>query len=867
MIDDMAVYIANLGKYNEGYLVGAWFTFPIDEEDVKEKIGLNEQYEEYAIHDTDNFPIAIGEYVSIEELNEMYEMIEELPDYIVECLDEFISHYGTLEEVVEHKDEGKIHALQIATESSIRSMQEQSKKLVTGKLKEVAYQKIDEQTEALVSMIGDNQVDYRFFLGFKLMVTEEQLNLKNIKKSAWLTFKEFLHEVNHTLMNDFVSMPNDEINRYMKMEKLLENKISRRFKVRRLEINDFGYLMEHLYGRDGIAYEDYEYQLPKKKLNKETLIKYYDLIRPTRCVIEESQRYLRLEHEDKESYVSYFTVNAIVGELDFPSSEIFYFQQQQFTFPVDTSMNVEIVENRKALTTVRNKKKELKDLDNHAYQAGSETSSNVVDALDSVDELETDLDQSKESMYKLSYVIRVSAPDLDELKRRCDEVKDFYDDLNVKLVRPAGDMLGLHSEFLPASKRYINDYVQYVKSDFLAGLGFGATQQLGETTGIYMGYSVDTGRNVYLQPSLASQGVKGTVTNALASAFVGSLGGGKSFCNNLLVYYAVLFGGQAVILDPKAERGNWKETLPEIAHEINIVNLTSDKGNAGLLDPFVIIKNVKDAESLAIDILTFLTGISSRDGEKFPVLRKAVRSVTQSDSRGLLHVIDELRREDTPISRNIADHIDSFTDYDFAHLLFSDGTVENAISLDNQLNIIQVADLVLPDKDTTFEEYTTIELLSVSMLIVISTFALDFIHSDRSIFKIVDLDEAWAFLNVAQGETLSNKLVRAGRAMQAGVYFVTQSSGDVSKESLKNNIGLKFAFRSTDINEIKQTLEFFGIDKDDENNQKRLRDLENGQCLLQDLYGRVGVVQIHPVFEELLHAFDTRPPVQRNEVE
>ena len=800
--------------------------------------------------------------------NEVFAYYELIPyNYsFLSAEQKFIVH-DSFRQLIAQSREGKIHALQIATESSIRSMQEQSKKLVTGKLKEVAYQKIDEQTEALVSMIGDNQVDYRFFLGFKLMVTEEQLNLKNIKKSAWLTFTEFLHEVNHTLMNDFVSMPNDEINRYMKMEKLLENKISRRFKVRRLEIDDFGYLMEHLYGRDGIAYEDYEYQLPKRKLQKETLIKYYDLIRPTRCMIEESQRYLRLEHEDKESYVSYFTVNAIVGELDFPSSEIFYFQQQQFTFPVDTSMNVEIVENRKALTTVRNKKKELKDLDNHAYQAGSETSSNVVDALDSVDELETDLDQSKESMYKLSYVIRVSAPDLDELKRRCDEVKDFYDDLNVKLVRPAGDMLGLHSEFLPASKRYINDYVQYVKSDFLAGLGFGATQQLGETTGIYMGYSVDTGRNVYLQPSLASQGVKGTVTNALASAFVGSLGGGKSFCNNLLVYYAVLFGGQALLLDPKSERGNWKETLPEIAHEINIVNLTSDKDNAGLLDPFVIMKNVKDAESLAIDILTFLTGISSRDGEKFPVLRKAVRSVTQSDSRGLLHVIDELRREDTPISRNIADHIDSFTDYDFAHLLFSDGTVENAISLDNQLNIIQVADLVLPDKDTTFEEYTTIELLSVSMLIVISTFALDFIHSDRSIFKIVDLDEAWAFLNVAQGETLSNKLVRAGRAMQAGVYFVTQSSGDVSKESLKNNIGLKFAFRSTDVNEIKQTLEFFGIDKDDENNQKRLRDLENGQCLLQDLYGRVGVVQIHPVFEELLHAFDTRPPVQRNEVE
>jgi hypothetical protein len=770
--------------------------------------------------------------------------------------------HDSFRQLIAQSREGKIHALQIATESSIRSIQEQSKKLVTGKLREVAIQKIDDQTEALVSMIGDNQVDYRFFLGFKLMVTEDEVNLKNIKKSVFLTFREFLNEVRHTLMNDFVSMSNDEINRYMKMEKLLENKISRRFKIRRLEAKDFAYLMEHLYGRDGIAYEDYEYPLPKRKLKRETLIKYYDLIRPTRCVVEESQRYLRLEHEDNESYVSYFTVNAIVGELDFPSSEIFYFQQQQFTFPVDTSMNVEIVGNKKALTTVRNKKKELKDLDNHAYQAGNETSSNVVEALDSVDELETDLDQSKESMYKLSYVIRVSAPDLDELKRRCDEVKDFYDDLNVKLVRPAGDMMGLHGEFLPASKRYINDYIQYVKSDFLAGLGFGATQMLGENTGIYIGYSVDTGRNVYLQPSLASQGVKGTVTNALASAFVGSLGGGKSFCNNLLVYYSVLFGGQAVILDPKSERGNWKETLPEIAEEINIVNLTSDKENAGLLDPFVIMKDKEDGATLAKEILTFLTGISTRDGDKFPVLISAISKVSESEQRGLLNVITELRKENTPISNHIANHIDSFTNYDFAHLLFSDGTAKNTISLDNQLNIIQVADLVLPDKDTTFDEYTTIELLSVAMLIVISTFALDFIHSDRSIFKIVDLDEAWAFLNVAQGETLSNKLVRAGRAMNAGVYFVTQSSGDVSKESLKNNIGLKFAFRSTDTNEIKQTLEFFGLDSEDENNQKRLRDLENGQCLMQDLYGRVGVVQIHPVFVELLHAFDTRPPIK-----
>ncbi|WP_274661762.1 ATP-binding protein [Enterococcus lactis] len=771
--------------------------------------------------------------------------------------------HDSFRQLIAQNRDGKIHALQISTESSIRAIQERSKEEVTGKLKSMAYEKIDQQTEALVSMIGEHQVDYRFFIGFKLLLNDEDFSMKSLGKEAKMAFTDFFHNVNHKLMGDFVSMSNEEIWRFQKMEKLLENKISRRFKIRRLEKDDFGYLIEHLYGQTGTTYEDYEYHLSKKKRNKKTLVKYCDLIKPTRCLLEEKQRHLKIEQENETIYVAYFTINSIVGELDFPSSEIFYYQQQQFTFPIDTSMNVEIVANRKALSTVRNKKKELKDLDNHAWQSDNETSSNVAEALESVNELESNLDQSKESMYKLSYVVRVSANDLDELKRRCNEVRDFYDDLSVKLVRPFGDMLGLHEEFLPASKRYMNDYIQYVTSDFLAGLGFGATQMLGENEGIYVGYSLDTGRNIYLKPALASQGVKGSVTNALSAAFVGSLGGGKSFSNNMIVYYSVLYGAQAVIVDPKAERGRWKETLPEIAHEINIVNLTSDEKNKGLLDPYVIMKNPKDSESLAIDILTFLTGISSRDGQRFPVLRKAIRAVTNSEERGLMKVIEELRVENTIMSNSIADHIESFTDYDFAHLLFSYGEVEQSISLEKQLNIIQVADLVLPDKETSFEEYTTMELLSVAMLIVISTFALDFIHIDRSIFKIVDLDEAWSFLQVAQGKTLSMKLVRAGRAMNAGVYFVTQNTDDLLDEKLKNNLGLKFAFRSTDLNEIKKTLAFFGVDPEDENNQKRLRDLENGQCLISDLYGRVGVIQFHPVFEELLHAFDTRPPIRK----
>ena len=80
-MEEMRVYIANLGKYNEGEVVGAWFEPPIDMDEVRERIGLNEQYEEYAIHDYE-LPFEIGEYTPIEEINRLCEMVENLPDYI-----------------------------------------------------------------------------------------------------------------------------------------------------------------------------------------------------------------------------------------------------------------------------------------------------------------------------------------------------------------------------------------------------------------------------------------------------------------------------------------------------------------------------------------------------------------------------------------------------------------------------------------------------------------------------------------------------------------------------------------------------------------------------------------------------------------
>ena len=79
------VYIMNLGKYNEGDLVGEWLTLPAEQKEIQEvfnNIGINELYEEYIVADNENtFEFKINEYSNIEELNQVAGYLESLDEY------------------------------------------------------------------------------------------------------------------------------------------------------------------------------------------------------------------------------------------------------------------------------------------------------------------------------------------------------------------------------------------------------------------------------------------------------------------------------------------------------------------------------------------------------------------------------------------------------------------------------------------------------------------------------------------------------------------------------------------------------------------------------------------------------------------
>lgn len=764
------------------------------------------------------------------------------------------------------------HMLVVPNFQSIQEKHERFKSRLSGSLKEAAVKHTDDAADQLERLLGKEGTEYLFYIGVKLPKPEKnQKNslLQDIKE-AW---KEFIGSVNETTGLDAPEIVEDEIKRYRKAERRIYNKIYSRFQAEPVSEEAIQWLIRRNFYR-GIgkapilknwspAYSVHYKEFEEGNVTVRRPL-YHDVLRLSEGLIDDTPKrslVLKQVHEGKEreGHVAFLTVSNVPFEMEFPNEEWIY-TIQSLDFPVELSIRTETMDNRKALSAVRNKQKELKDQDRHARETGNDTGLNVLEGRQEAHELEAHLQKSRMPLIKTSIVIAVSAADEDELKRRCDTVKDHYQDMMFQVEQPYGDQWLAFNEFLPGSKRYVKDYIHYMEPATVSGGMFGATKQLGDGEGFFIGTTGILDQPVYIMPNRAAQGIRGTKTNALSAAFLGSLGGGKSFSSNLITYLSVLSGGKALVIDPKGERGKWDEDLFELQDQVNIISLSAKPEDRGRLDPFSIHDDRKEAETLALDILTFLTGVRLDDSKRFPKLTQAVRIVAEGENPCLMKVMETLLESEDEVASQLGEHIRSFSELSFAQLLFGDGKNHAAISLETALNVLQIQNLELPAPDTPHEKYNLSEMLSVAMMLPISSFALKFIHTNRSIFKVVLLDEAWAVLNTSQGRHLATRLVRAGRSMNAAIYFVTQNADDLLDEKMKNNIGMKFAFRSTDPQEIENVLSLLNL-KHTEYNASTLRELQNGQCLFQDISGRVGVVSINALFQDLFDAFDTRPPV------
>ena len=117
----LKIYVTNLGKYNEGFLIGKWLELPATEEEIEktlEEIGVSDEpdengiyYEEYFITDyeTDMDGLKVSEYSNIDDLNELAETIDDLDEDEKEIVNAIIGEGYSLEDAIDKKDDVMIY--------------------------------------------------------------------------------------------------------------------------------------------------------------------------------------------------------------------------------------------------------------------------------------------------------------------------------------------------------------------------------------------------------------------------------------------------------------------------------------------------------------------------------------------------------------------------------------------------------------------------------------------------------------------------------------------------------------------------------------------------------------------------------------
>jgi hypothetical protein len=557
---------------------------------------------------------------------------------------------------------------------------------------------------------------------------------------------------------------------------------------------------------------------------------------------------LVVEAEEGTSYQSFCCAGALAEEAEFPgAAELLFEPLEGAGFPVDAAIYVRWIGNREALGQVR---KRILDVE-HAYREQLDGASGPGVLAEEDRELAREYEAILQSsghppMLRASLSLVVGAPDREELERRVGALRERFGE--VALHRPRGLQHALFADHLPQpGAGSVPDYLQQMTVEQFGALAATASSEVGSPDGIYIGHSPQ-GRPVRWDPTEAPRTARPS-----GVLLAGTLGSGKTLAAQTIAYAAQRRGSLVVDFDPKPDHG--LDRVPELAGEVEVLELSGDPEHRGKLDPLAIgLPELR--EELASSYLIELLRDPPPAWEN--AIDRAVRDAVRAGERSLGRVVDRLRESDTDAGREAAEALDVLSDFGLARLGFAAGgkgaTGEDRPSA--PVITIRTPGLSLPDPGASRETYSRRERISVATLSLVAAQALRLVSGNHSRHKIVLLDEAWFFLSSVQGRALLNRVIRLGRAFNATVLVATQRLADLG--DLSELFGVYFLFGQETESEARAGLAQIGLDAEAPLGY-RLTEYRQGLCLMRDLDGRVGEVQFDLVFPELLAALDNTP--------
>jgi type IV secretory pathway VirB4 component len=281
-------------------------------------------------------------------------------------------------------------------------------------------------------------------------------------------------------------------------------------------------------------------------------------------------------------------------------------------------------------------------------------------------------------------------------------------------------------------------------------------------------------------------------------------------------------------------------------------------GNEGMLDPFSLGANRGESTLLALETLRLLLGGSVSE-EREEALLNAIEVVAQQPNPSLSKVVDNLvNNQQSAGARNLGAVLRTIRELPFAKLCFA-ATGGDALRPEDGLTVVTLLGLDLPSAMTKPEDYSYENRLAVSVMYLLTRYARQLmLNMDKSHPKAICIDEAWAITSTPQGAKLIPEIARMGRSHNTALVLVSQNAGDLMAEAVTNSISTKFAFRSSIPQEIDNVMDLMGLSRN-QGYQGAVRDLRNGECLMQDVDGRVTRVYVDAWNRELFNTFNTNP--------
>ncbi len=594
--------------------------------------------------------------------------------------------------------------------------------------------------------------------------------------------------------------------------------------------------------------------------NKEKIVRPYhkDTVNLLSGSLETFGRNLKVTTGFSTSYQTFLPIVWLPEQNEFPGREWIYELQRQ-NMQAEVCIHIRAVPHKSALHQLELKKREIKSQIEHVEQACDDIPEDLLDSRSYADLMEQELKEDRSPLLESSITICLADSDKDKLEKRCSMVKEIYDAMNIVIERPLGDQLRLYMSFMPSVRLLIKDFVLRLTPITLASGIVGVTRELGDNRGGYIGTIGKEEKPAYFSPELAC-----LLNMSPAATLFGDLGTGKSYNANIIIYQMVLYGGYGLILDPKGERSHWEKALIVFRGLISTVTLGASMEDRGKLDPYNIYPDdIREAHELTLNVLSDLFGLDPQ-GEEYLAILEAQKRMEQMQDKpcmlGLASMLEKIPESDHlhEPAKNLARRIRLYRGNGMGGLLIGEG-IEDAIKLENRLNIILLQNLKMPSPETPKNEYTRDQVMSMVIFGVISAFVRKFALVKRTVPKGVLIDESWAISATKEGRSMEEFISRMGRSLYTCIIYNGHSTKDLPTEGIRNSITYKFVFRSSNnLEEAKRLLEYLGLEITPEN-MAVIQTLGSGQCLFKDLYNRVGVLTFDPVFQDLDDVFSTTP--------